>query len=233
MTQVDHNQPSGVFITGTDTGVGKTWVSARLIQQLLQRGVHVIPRKPVESGCASTAMGLAPADAAALHIAAGRPCTLDLVCPYRFAPALSPDRAARLAGSDLTVKMLADACRYGVEGSDFLLIEGAGGFYSPIANDGLNADLAQALDFPIIIIAEDKLGCINHVLLTREAIRARGLTLTAVVLNQIQTTEEGQMNNGEDLSRLIHEPVSVIGHNADATIAQTLGYLAETLIAGD
>lgn len=137
--------PRGVFITGTDTGVGKTRVGAALAHLLTGRGLRVRPRKPVESGCPAGPGGLMPQDAAVLREAAGCIEPLERICPYRLRAPLSPERAAQLEGLPLTLGLLHEACVAEVGPEDFLLVEGAGDFYSPIAPSALNADLAAEL----------------------------------------------------------------------------------------
>ncbi|MGQ9686869.1 MAG: dethiobiotin synthase, partial [Thiobacillaceae bacterium] len=132
----------GLFITGSDTGVGKTFVGTCLVDLLARRGLRVRPRKPVESGCPRVGGVLQPQDAAAYHAAVAGVEPLERICPYRFEAALSPERAAALAGQDLRLDALVAACLDGVEAADFLLVEGAGGVCSPIAADGRHADLA-------------------------------------------------------------------------------------------
>jgi len=194
----------GLFITGTDTGVGKTYVGVQITQTLLQLGVAVKPRKPLESGCVQTAEGLLPADGNAYWQAIEGRESLQVITPYRFEAAISPARAARLLGQPLTLKQLQQACLQDVTEGDFLLLEGAGGFYSPLLDGVLNADLAQELELPVLLVAEDRLGCINQVLLSLEAIERRGLTLAGVVLNRLQMRGEAhsELNNVEDLQEL-------------------------------
>lgn len=194
---------NGVFITGTDTGVGKTVVACALTRALTRAGHAVAVRKPVESGCARHAAGqLEPADGAALARAAGHRETLETVTPMRLAHALSPERAAYLEGVQLTLHDLIAAARIGSE-SDFFVVEGAGGFLSPLASDALNADLALALGLPVLVVVEDRLGSINHTLLTVEAIERRGLRLAGIVLNAREPEEGHDMANRDDLlSRL-------------------------------
>lgn len=202
----------GVFITGTDTGVGKTYLSSRLIKALHQRGQSITARKPVESGCRKTSEGyLFPDDGYQLCEAAGND-TLDTVTPYRYEAALSPPRAAALEGKSLQLNELSAAC---IPTHGPLIVEGAGGFLSPIANDGLNADLAVALNLPVLIVAPDRLGCINHCLLTCEAIERRGLEIIAIILNQPEITADEEMNNAEELRRLISYPVFKIPYQAN------------------
>lgn len=188
----------GIFITGTSTGVGKTHIGVLLAKALAATKIPVHPRKPVESGCEIVRGELLPSDALALMQAAAYGGTLADVCPYRFQPPISPARAARLANTRLTTEQLVDACLDNREGH-FLLVEGAGGFYSPLTEDGLNADLAVALQLPVLLVAENTLGVLNQVLLNVEAIRARGLELAGIVLNKLNDDPDGQMDNATDL----------------------------------
>ena len=196
----------GVFITGTSTNVGKTHTAVLLARQLTEQGICVIPRKPVESGCLKQGDELVPQDAIALMEAAAYEGALSEVCPYRFEPPVSPVRAAHLANKVLTTDQLANICLDGSE-NGFLLIEGAGGFYSPLAEDGLNADLAMALQLPVVLVASDTLGCINQVLLNAEAIKIRGLNLAGVVLNSMEAPHDENMDNAADLRDTLDCPV--------------------------
>ena len=200
----------GVFVTGTDTDVGKTYVATLLAAQLVKNGTKIIPKKPVESGCQNKDGEFIPADASALKRAAAYNGDLSDVCAYRFEAALSPVRAAHLENQTITIEQLVQACKY--TGDDFVLVEGAGGFYSPLASDGLNADLAEALQLPVLLVANDRLGCINQILLTVEAISNRGLQLAAVILNTKNQQTNSNMNNAEDLQRYIDTPIYTIAH---------------------
>lgn len=202
----------GLFVTGTDTGVGKTRISAILAHLLKQRGLVVRPRKPVESGCLRGEGGLIPADAATLQAAAGSDELLARICPYRFESALSPEKAAALADKSLTLDDVTAVCHQGVAESDFLLVEGAGGFYSPLATGVLNANLAIALSLPVLLVASDRLGAINQTLLAVEAIKRRGLILAGVILNQVAADIDPQMGNAAELSRWLSEPVLATGY---------------------
>jgi dethiobiotin synthetase len=205
----------GVFITGTDTGVGKTRIGAALAWHLSRSGLRVRPRKPVESGCAQGPHGLVPQDAMTLREAAGGADPLDRVCRYRLRAPLSPERAARLEGLPLSLGMLYEACRADVGAGDFLLVEGAGGFYSPMAQGALNADLAGGLGLPVLVVAADRLGALNHTLLTVEAIRILGLALAGLVLNQpVPRMDDGGMDNAEDLARWLRCPVLRMPHSS-------------------
>lgn len=195
----------GVFITGTDTGVGKTHVGVLLAKALRDRNIRVIPRKPVESGCKLIGGELIPADALALKQAARYPGELKEICRYRFAHPVSPVRAAHLSNVRLKTALLVNACHHSEDG--FTLVEGAGGFYSPLAEDGLNADLAEALGLPVLLVAKDILGALNHVLLNTEALHKRGLGLAGIVINNQDNYRDRHMDNVAELSARLDCPV--------------------------
>ena len=201
-----------IFITGTDTDVGKTFIGTRLTEKLLHAGLKLSVRKPIESGCQRQGTTLLPADASnyvsAYQNASTDSCDLDDVCRYRYEPAISPERAIRLAHETVSVQQLMTACQ-GNAADDVLLVEGAGGFYSPLCSDGLNADLAEALQAKVILVVRDRLGCINQALLSLAAIDSRGLECLAVIVNQIPTTDEEDiaMDNLADLSARLNLPV--------------------------
>ena len=205
-----------LFITGTDTGVGKTYVGCMLVKAFNRTGLICLPRKPIETGCILRNGELVPEDATLYVQAANDTISLDEICPYRYEPPISPERALRLAKDTVSVKDLLQACRPD-SNADVLLVEGAGGFYSPLCTDGLNADLAQKLKGEVILVAQDRLGCINQVLLAIEAIQHRKLKLLAVVLNQYRQHEERCMENLEDLRARLALPVIPIplAKNAD------------------
>lgn len=216
----------GLFITGTSTGVGKTHTGILLAKALLKKNIPVIPRKPVESGCNPVDGALMPADAQALMTAAAYDGDLVEVCPYRFQPPISPARAARLAGRTLTTSELVDACVQGAD-SGFIMVEGAGGFYSPLTEDGLNADLATALNLPVLLVAENSLGVLNQVLLNVEAIKTRGLKLTGVVLNNLDDSPDGQMDNAADLRERLHCAVYIQQYEAGSISRELVDAIVE------
>lgn len=187
----------GVFITGTDTGVGKTFFGVLLTKLLIKHGIVVRPRKPIESGC----LNFSPNDASLLQNAAGNQEALTTICPWQLALPISPERAGIIAGIHLTLTDLVRACQTDIKAGDFLLVEGAGGLLTPLAPKVLNADLAVALGLPLILVVADRLGCINHALLNLEAIRQRGLDLAAVILNRWGSNHAPDMDNAADLSK--------------------------------
>lgn len=202
--RADTPGPSGgVFVTGTDTGVGKTWAGARLVTALAGRGMRVAPRKPVESGWIEGRV--AETDAAILAAAVPGGMPLETICRWRFPDAVSPARAAGLAGTQVHLAQVVAACE--VPQGAFAVIEGAGGFYSPLTTDALNADLSEALGLPVVLVAPDRLGCINHVLLCAEAMERRGLGLLAVILNRMDAQPDPAMDNASELAGYLECPI--------------------------
>lgn len=185
----------GLFITGTDTDVGKTYVTSLLAQQLVTAGIGVSARKPVASGCAQACV-----DAEALAQATGEDS--NIVCPYRFMPAISPERAMRQAGKTITLADCIAACN---NSNHFTLVEGAGGWLSPLCSNGDNADLALRLALPVLLVASNRLGCINQTRLTLQAIQQRGLTCIAIVLNDAQHHADAE--NLIDLQARVNVPI--------------------------
>ena len=229
MPERKHLNQRGVFVTGTDTGVGKTHIVMSLIQHLELRGIETAPRKPVESGCKILGNDLLPADGLLMQGATSQGISLDEICPHRLEHALSPERAAALEGVTLSVRMLAEACQRPHE-HHYLIVEGAGGFYSPIASDGLNADLAQRLGLPVLLVASDRLGCINQVLLTAQAIASHGLTLSAVALNQLEDQGTQGMDNAADLRCRMGCPIIVINHGEQSPESIGMTQLADAIL---
>ncbi len=218
----------GVFVTGTDTDVGKTWVGQLIIRQLIHAGIAVVPRKPVESGWQTD---IKQTDAWLLAYAAGKTDELEQVCPNRLEAAVSPVRAATLEGKRLLIKEVKQQCLNGVDHNEFLYIEGAGGFFSPLAHDGLNVDLAKGLGLPVLLVAEDKLGCINHILLSLAAIQHYGLSIKGIILNaKKQVEHETEMNNFEDLQGLIKTPVFQVSYRQEAIPEQMLAVLFNDIL---
>ncbi|MBN2647933.1 MAG: dethiobiotin synthase [Thiotrichales bacterium] len=181
----------GFFITGTDTDVGKTRIAANLAHTLVQLGFELCVRKPVASGCLQQADGqLLAQDALLLKQAANSSETLQKICPWQYAPAISPHLAIAQAGHRVLIRQLAEACQP-EKTQQLLLVEGAGGWLSPLASDGFNQDLAQRLGLPVILVIADRLGAINQALLSAQAIRAAGLELYAAVVNQPMIAASG------------------------------------------
>ncbi len=171
----------GLFVTGTDTDAGKTFVAAMIVRTLVAGGMSVGVSKPVASGVVAGG----PSDAETLWEAAGRPRTLPAVCPQAFALPLAPHHAARAEGRAIDETLLRDGVLAWAPTSDCLIVEGAGGLFSPLTDRLLNADLAADLGLPLIVVDSGRLGCVGRVLATCFAAEARGLEVAAVVLSQI------------------------------------------------
>jgi len=169
----------GVFVTGTDTGVGKTLVACALLRALRARGIDAGAMKPIETGVGSAG----PADAIALREAAGGRDPLPDVCPQPFALAAAPAVAARAEGRTVDLAAIDAAYARLRARRDFVVVEGAGGLLVPIDAKLTMADLAQRFALPLLIVARAALGTINHTRLTLESARARGLALAGVVIS--------------------------------------------------
>ncbi|MBI4948969.1 MAG: dethiobiotin synthase [Deltaproteobacteria bacterium] len=171
------------FITGTDTNVGKTFVSILIARALKARGIDVGVMKPVETGCAEAGGSLVPTDALALKKAAGSDDPLDLINPYRFSHPLSPNVAARLSGVETDLNRIESAFKTLSAVHEIILVEGAGGLLVPLNGDYTMADVAIRLSARLLIVAASKLGAINHALLTVECAKSRGIDVAGVILN--------------------------------------------------
>jgi dethiobiotin synthetase len=160
------NRIPGLFITGTDTGVGKTYVAALIARSLAGSGRRVGVYKPAASGCRKEGEGLVSDDAVALWNAAGRPGELDRVCPQRFCAPVAPHLAAREEGKQLDAELLRRGLEYWRQRSEIILVEGAGGLISPLGEEEYVADLAEELGFPLVVVSRNVLGTINQTLQT-------------------------------------------------------------------
>lgn len=206
--------PNGYFITGSDTDVGKTYIACQIVRQLCRLGFELETRKPAESGCMEAGNGeLITQDAAALRLANANREPIERVNRFRYRAALAPHRAARLEGQRIDSRALIDACSRDDPGH-CLIVEGAGGFYSPLAEDGLNADLACALQLSVIIVVNDRIGAVNQALMTLQAVTGRGLEVAAIILNQVAPPDDAAMDNAEDLAPWCDYPVFRCAHQS-------------------
>lgn len=172
---------SGLFVIGTDTEVGKTFVSCQLARLLVARGVRVGVYKPVASGSSEPHAS----DAELLQAAAGQACEIQHVCPQQFAAPLAPPIAASLEGREVDESLLLSGANWWLGRCDLLLIEGAGGALSPISKQLTVLDLAVQFAYPLLLVVADRLGAVNHTLLTLEVAEKRGLRVEAVVMNKL------------------------------------------------
>jgi dethiobiotin synthetase len=169
---------AGLFVTATDTGVGKTLVACELIRRLRELGVDACGMKPVETGVGSEG----PLDGIALRSAAGDLDALEEVCPQRFPLPAAPAVAASRSGACVDLRSIHDAFDALSARHECVIVEGAGGLLVPIADGFDMADLARELDLPLLVVARARLGTINHTLLTLSAARTRGLAVAGVVI---------------------------------------------------
>jgi dethiobiotin synthetase len=183
----------GLFVVGTDTAVGKTYVAARIAAALAHAGAKVGVYKPAASGCRRVGRSLVSDDAMALWEAAGRPGELTAVCPQRFAAPLAPHLAAKEERKEIDSALLRRGLDYWLRRSEIVVVEGAGGLMSPIGERDYIADLAEHFGFPLVIVSPNRIGAINSTLLTliAAAARPKPLEIAGIVLNHILPTGSG------------------------------------------
>jgi dethiobiotin synthetase len=198
---------TGLFITGTDTGVGKTFVACGLASLLRESGYSVGVMKPAETGCVEKDGQFVPEDAVRLKEASGCDEPLENICPYRFKDPLAPSVAAERSGVAIDIDAIWR--RYGGISSkhDITIVEGAGGLLVPILPHYTYADFAKLLKLPILVVAANRLGAINHLLLTLEHASCRDLRVLGYVLNHLESqTSLAAETNAEALRFLTAVP---------------------------
>jgi dethiobiotin synthetase len=217
------------FLTGTDTDVGKTLVATALLHKAQSEGLTTVGLKPVAAGAELTKEGLRNEDALALQAVSSVKLHYEQVNPYCFEPAIAPHIAAAEAGTRLTVARLEGFCR-GVllQKPDFCVIEGAGGWRVPLNNRETLADLAKSLQLPVILVVGMRLGCINHALLTAQAIQQDGLRLTGWVANTCEMSVMPRyQDNLDTLKSLLAAPLlGEIPFLVSRNIKEAAGYLS-------
>lgn len=195
--------PHLLFVTGTDTGIGKTLVSAAIAAALGARGLRVAVAKPVETGCPTHDGALIPTDAVTLKSAARDPAPLTAICPHRFREPLAPALAAERAGTRVDVAALVDHLRGRAAQADLLLMEGAGGLLVPVTIEASFADLAADLGAAVLVVVGSRLGAINAALLTLEALHSRRIPVAGYVVNRLAPEDDlAVATNDELLARL-------------------------------
>jgi dethiobiotin synthetase len=206
-----------LFVTGTDTHIGKTYVTAGVVRALRAAGRDAVAIKPIVSGVEAGPGGPHFADLSALAAAgAGALAAADLNV-YAFEPAIAPHRAAELAGIEIALApIVAGFTRVAAQHRD-VLVEGVGGFAVPLSRTLMFADLARALGLPLLLVVGVRLGCINHALLSAAAIRAAGLTLAGWVANRVDPAMAEAAASIQAIARRIDAPLlGEIGHDAAA-----------------
>jgi dethiobiotin synthetase len=219
----------GLFVTGTDTGVGKTFVTAALIQTWLTAGARLGAYKPAVSGCEFDAAGQPYwDDLEALFHALNGAFPRANICPQCFAAPLAPPVAAQVEGRQVDDALLTSGANWWHSQVDLLLVEGAGGLLAPLSESRSNAELAVELGFPLLIVARAGLGTINHTLLTVEAAQRRGLSVLGIVLNAAQSTtsDSSIQSNPNELAKRCQVPIlGVLPHFSEPDLLQHAGFL--------
>ena len=185
-------QGRGLFVTGTDTGVGKTLVTGAIADQLAKQGYRVGVFKPIATGCHEESGQLRSYDGEFLHRYSHADLSLDQVNPIRYTEALSPLAAVRKSGRKIDWKKIEQAYAEIVEASEVVIVEGIGGLMVPLEEDYLVRDMIKDFGLPVLIVGRKGLGTINHTLLTVEACRASGLEIAGVVLNSSKPEESDE-----------------------------------------
>ncbi|NNF96315.1 MAG: dethiobiotin synthase [Halobacteria archaeon] len=185
----------GFFITGTDTNVGKTWVTAGLLHAFNEQGLRTIAMKPVASGCETIDGQLRNADAECLMKHMNTAADYQEVNPYSFEPAIAPHIAAKQAGENIDLEKIQQTAEQLARRADVILVEGVGGWAVPLNETQAVADLAVKLQLPVIMVVSIRLGCLNHALLSAQSIRASGLSILGWVANMCDSSDSVSEEN--------------------------------------
>jgi dethiobiotin synthetase len=222
----------GLFITGTDTEVGKTVVARLIVRALAATGVRVAVMKPVAAGSVMTAAGLRNEDAIGLMAESNVVMPYATVNPYCLPAPLSPHLAAREVGVTIELPRLQASFAALGAAADYVIVEGAGGWFAPLNEQQFVADLAAALDLPVLLVVGLRLGCLNHALLTVAAIRQRGLILGGWIANHIDPGFSRVSDNIATLARHIGVPaLATVAHTPAAPANLSLPATATAALA--
>jgi dethiobiotin synthetase len=226
------SRPGAIYVTGTDTGVGKTLVATALVRALNDAGHRARGLKPIASGAMRTPEGLRNDDALALQAEGRPPVSYEMVNPYCFEPAIAPHVAARESGAPISLDALLDWYVRASQGCDWTVIEGAGGWRVPLHPDGYTSDLPEALAVPVLLVVGLRLGCLNHARLTFEAIRAGGRApLAGWIANRIDAGFARLEENLTTLEQLLGgAPLAVIPDMSPPDIGRAAHMIARTAL---
>ncbi len=216
----------GLLITGTDTDVGKTFVATLIAKQLVRQQHRVGAYKPVCSGAVIGTAGEEPLweDVEHLHNAVGKKFSKDWICPQKFTAALAPPVAAELEQQTVDEELLLGGLKTWENAVDGVIVEGVGGWKCPISKTLTLADFAQAAGYPVLIVATQKLGTINHALLTIESVRASGLQVAGLILNQSVSNNDCMESNAAQILKFAEIPFLALAefeHEAELRCYQT------------
>jgi len=222
----------GVFIVGTDTAVGKTFVGAAIGAALRGRGLRVGVMKPAESGCEQIDGLLVPSDAEHLRETSGCGAPLSVVCPYQFAEPLAPALAAERAGETIDMLHIHECFAQLQAEHDLMLVESAGGLLTPLTGTHTMRDLAVAMALPVIVVARNVLGAINHTTLTVASAQAAGLNVVGVVLNHAEPVDDAAaLTNAEAIARWGGAPLLAVVPWAPSLDMAAIASLGDPIIA--
>jgi dethiobiotin synthetase len=223
----------GIFVTGTDTGVGKTLVAAGLVRVLAERGHRVVGLKPIASGAEPARGGLRNSDALALATESSVELPYELTNPYCFGPAVAPHLAAEEAGVRLSLDELVAWYGHVTADAEFAIVEGAGGWRVPLHPDGFLSDLPERLGLSVLLVVGLRLGCLNHARLTSEAILSGNrCPLAGWIGNQVDAGFERLDANVATLERLLGAPpLAIIPPLAEPSAIALAKYLSETRLS--
>lgn len=210
------------FITATDTDAGKTLVTAGILRSLSKRGFKTIGFKPVASGCFETPDGLRNDDALQLMEASSLTLDYSSINPFTFKPAIAPHIAAQEHGVKIKLEQIVNIIEQNSDQADYRLIEGVGGWLVPLNEQQTVADLAQELGFPVILVVNMRLGCINHALLTAQAIKQSGLKVAGWIANQ-SVPDDASMDN-------LNDNIEALKNRLDMPFIGLLPYLSDAEI---
>ena len=197
----------GAFVTGTDTGIGKTRVSVALLHALSRAGARTVAMKPVASGADATPQGLRNGDALALRSAASLERRYEFVNPYCFAPPIAPHLAAREAGVEISLERIRSAYDTLCRDADVAVVEGVGGWQVPLSETLELPDLVRQLELPVLLVVGLRLGCLNHALLTARALEADGVEVLGWVANAVDPAFERPEANLATLQAALGMPL--------------------------
>ena len=214
------------FITGTDTGVGKTLVACALLQAFVKQGNKAVGMKPVAAGCVKTPAGMYCEDAENLLAAGNVAAPRELVNPYALTLPVAPHIASVQMGLEIRLEKIEQSFLQLREMAEVVVVEGVGGFMVPLNGREDTADMAQLLGLPVIMVVGLRLGCLNHALLSAQAIRQRGLTLAGWVANQIESDMPFLQDNVAALEQRLKAPlIGVVPYRQGLSVEEMAGLL--------
>ena len=195
-----------IFITGTNTEVGKTYITKNLIERIQLKVYSVSPYKPVETGCIKKSLTLIPNDSMIYFRAINKRIALDQINPYRFLEPISPAAAIKRSKRKVTINDYLSKLK-DLPNSDLTIIEGAGGLCSPLAPDGYNIDLIRKVKVPTVLVAKDEIGVINNVILSLSMLQKYKIKVSAIVLNRKVSSQPDGMNNYQEIKSQTKVPL--------------------------